>query len=46
MIDELELFLPISFGIERLREDVRKLEGKVDTVDIDAFNGRLLVEPG
>jgi hypothetical protein len=46
MIDELELFLPVSFGVERLRKDVRKLKGRVDTVDIDAFNGRLLVEPG
>ena len=46
MIDELELFLPVSFRVERLRKDVRKLKGRVDTVDIDAFNGRLLVEPG
>jgi hypothetical protein len=46
MVDELELFLPISLGVERLRKDVRKLKGRVDTVDIDAGNGRLLVEPG
>jgi hypothetical protein len=46
MINELELFLPISLGVERLRKDVRKLKGGVDTVDIDAFDGRLLVEPG
>jgi hypothetical protein len=46
MVDELELFPPVSFRVERLRKDVRKLEGGVDTVDIDAFNGRLLMEPG
>ena len=45
MVDELELFLPLSLRVERLREDVRKLKGRVDTVDIDAFHGRLLVKP-
>ena len=45
MVDELELFPPVSFRVERLRKDVRKLEGGVDTVDIDAFYGRLLMEP-
>ena len=46
MVDELELFLPVSLRVERLREDVRKLKGRVDTVDTDARYSRLLVEPG
>jgi hypothetical protein len=46
MLDELELSLPVSLGVERLRKDVRKLKGRVDAVDVDAFNGRLFMEPG
>ena len=45
MADTFEFLLPVSCGVERLRKDARQLEGGVDAIHADAFNGYLLVEP-